>query len=227
MTEEFAFLVTYSRRKTLALHVSPVGELEVRAPLGIPEEQITRFVTSKQQWIRRTRCKQQNKQKRLPLAQQPQQLFLGKAYDCRIHANSVRRDVFLDEDLAIYLLSRDAPDVADGLLKEWYRHQAKLFLPQRLVYWFEKMQTMDIFSADRQPPSYRIKALKSRWGSCSSRDNINLSLWLMRLPQNLLDYVLVHELCHLLEMNHSPAFHQWVAKVLPDWRQREQALKQF
>ncbi len=70
-----------------------------------------------------------------------------------------------------------------------------------------------------------IRDTKSRWGSCSRIGNLNFSYRLIFLSQELLDYVVVHELCHLKEFNHSPAFWSHVAEMMPDWRERRKALR--
>jgi hypothetical protein len=72
-----------------------------------------------------------------------------------------------------------------------------------------------------------IRHQKTRWGSCSARGNINYNCALMLVPDELQDYVVVHELCHRLHMNHSPEFWDEVAKVLPDYRQRRKWLKEY
>lgn len=71
----------------------------------------------------------------------------------------------------------------------------------------------------------RVADQKTRWGSCSSRGTISYNWHLILLPENILDYVVVHELCHLLEMNHSPRFWSQVEKILPDYRERRNWLK--
>ena len=71
-----------------------------------------------------------------------------------------------------------------------------------------------------------IREQKTRWGSCSSKGNLNFNWKLIRMPEEILDYVVVHELAHRKEMNHSRQFYQTVASVLPDYRQRERWLKE-
>ena len=72
-----------------------------------------------------------------------------------------------------------------------------------------------------------LRMQKTRWGSCSPQGNLNFNILLMLAPAQVLDYVVVHELCHRLEMNHSPAFWAQVERVLPDYRQRRKWLKDF
>lgn len=99
------------------------------------------------------------------------------------------------------------------------RTEAKAFLPGRLrelaaMYGFEFNQV-------------RIKHNVSNWGSCSSKGNINLNLNLMRLPEHLRDYVMLHELCHLKQMNHGPEFHALLGSLCPDWRECRARLKEY
>ncbi len=99
------------------------------------------------------------------------------------------------------------------------RTEAKAFLPGRLrelaaMYGFEFNQV-------------RIKHNVSNWGSCSSKGNINLNLNLMRLPEHLRDYVMLHELCHLKQMNHGPEFHALLGSLCPDWRECKAKLKEY
>lgn len=95
--------------------------------------------------------------------------------------------------------------------------QARLMLPERIRYYAEKMGV-----------SYgkvTIRHQKTRWGSCSAKGNLNFNCMLMAMPKEIQDYVIVHELCHRKEMNHSPAFWKEVEAVLPDYKQRREWLK--
>ena len=97
------------------------------------------------------------------------------------------------------------------------RKAAKAYLPQRLEYFAEIMGV--------HPEKITITSAKKRFGSCNSKGNISFSLYLMLYPEAAIDYVIVHELAHLKELNHSKKFWDIVAKILPDYKEREKLLK--
>jgi predicted metal-dependent hydrolase len=103
--------------------------------------------------------------------------------------------------------------------KEYEDHKetARALIHQRLEHFneFYKLPYKDV----------RIKNMKTRWGSCSSKGNLNFSYKLAILPKDLLDYIVVHELCHVKEMNHGPEFWSLVEKTVPDYKKRRNSLK--
>jgi predicted metal-dependent hydrolase len=99
------------------------------------------------------------------------------------------------------------------------RGEAKEYLPGRV----RQLAAQNGFEVNQ----IRIKHNVSNWGSCSSKGNINLNLNLMRLPQNLQDYVILHELCHLRQMNHGPEFHALLESLCPGHRELSKVLKQY
>lgn len=108
---------------------------------------------------------------------------------------------------------KETPEVAE------LRRQAKAYLPGRLA----ELAAEHGFTFNQ----VRIKHNVSNWGSCSVKGNINLNLNLMRLPQDLQDYVMLHELCHLRHMNHGPKFHALLESVCPDHLGLRRRLKEY
>lgn len=104
------------------------------------------------------------------------------------------------------------------MVEQWYRKEAKRYFASKIAYYEGKIGV-------RSNRLY-IKDQKSRWGSCSSKGNINLNWRLLFAPEQIVAYVIVHELCHLKQMNHSAAFWYEVEKILPDYRERRQWLKE-
>ena len=111
----------------------------------------------------------------------------------------------------------DNEQVLRSLLCDWYRRQARDHRELRLRLLAPRLSV--------QPSSISIRAQKTRWGSCSSRGVISLNWRLMLVPGHLADYVLVHELCHLRHLDHSPAFWSLVASVLPEHRRLRAELR--
>lgn len=107
----------------------------------------------------------------------------------------------------------ETPEVAE------LRRQAKAYLPVRLA----ELAALHGFSYNQ----VRIKHNVSNWGSCSVKKNINLNLNLMRLPAELQDYVMLHELCHLRHLNHGPEFHALLESVCPEHRELRKKLKEY
>ena len=97
-----------------------------------------------------------------------------------------------------------------------YKEQARTLVHQKIAYW----NTFYNFSYNR----VSIKNQKTRWGSCSSKGNLNFHYRIALLPEPLADYLIVHELCHLGQMNHSQAFWDLVGQTIPDYRERQAAL---
>ena len=110
-------------------------------------------------------------------------------------------------------------DAATAAQVEQLRKEAKAYLPGRL----QELASLYGF----QYNTLRIKHNSSNWGSCSSKGNINLNLNLMRVPQELQDYVMLHELCHLKYLNHSPQFHALLESVCPGHREKQRRMKEY
>ena len=97
------------------------------------------------------------------------------------------------------------------------REQAERVLPERVAYWSER--------TGLRPAGIRITSARKRYGSCSGKDSVCFSCFLMRCPPEAVDLVVVHELCHIREKNHGPRFYALLASFLPDWRERKALLK--
>ena len=201
--------LTRSKRKTQCIAVSKEGKLIVRAPLRLPVRAIEAFLAEKSDWIREKMAlhRQISDEKiKFQLAEGSLLPFLGKEYPIRIG-----RDALLIEE-EILLPGNDLYKEAEA----FYRQEARRLLPEKAAFWGEKMGLT--------PQSISVTGAKTRWGSCSAKGNLNFSWRLMRAPQEAVDYVVVHELAHLKELNHSKAFWNIVKAVMPDWEYRRELL---
>ena len=127
-------------------------------------------------------------------------------------------DKWIDKHLALQQLRRQAHPVPDQEQVEALRRMAKALLPRKVEYYGKLMGV--------QPTAIHITAARTRFGSCSGKNSISFSLYLMQYPDEAIDYVVVHELAHIRHHNHSPAFYAEVAQILPDYQQRRQLLKE-
>lgn len=209
-----------SRRRTLALQVGPQG-LTVLSPLYLDKLQIDQFIQRKADWINThlQHC-QQRPQQGYPV--QGEQLIL-RDLPLRLRVvDDVVSGVTLEGQTLWVQLSRrikpaNRPKQLLALLEDWYQLEAQQYFAERLAYWCGLMGL-----------SYRqllIKGWQTRWGSCHSDGTISLNWRLLLAPAWVSDYVVVHELAHLRQMNHSPDFWQLVAQYYPAWRDAKAYLK--
>ena len=119
----------------------------------------------------------------------------------------------------IHLTLCESRPEALSQLKQIYATEGQHYLPERLLYWSEQMGLY--------PQNVRLKYLKSRWGSCSSRGNINLNYRAMQLPTGAIDAILIHELAHLEHLNHGPAFWSLVHRFCPHYAHYHQHTKKL
>jgi hypothetical protein len=205
-----------SNRKTFSLEIKPDGKLIVRAPKYATDAQIRSLVKSKAAWIEKSRIKAVKIQRqRKPKSFKPGETFwyLGEAYPLII-TNSSRPILALD---GAFLLSKSAQNNAKEAFIAWYRNETRA-ITHDLIREYQKKYHYKVNKV-------RITSAKTRWGSCSSKNNLNFTYRLCMAPMRVIDYVVVHELTHLKHHNHSKAFWNAVERVRPDFRKDRDWLK--
>jgi len=207
------YTLTRSNRKTLGLYIRN-GALEVRAPLFMPTADIEAFIYSKQKWIN-DKLLLLPKRTTLPLNYGQTIPYLGKEYP--IVAKTGGYAGFMQDSFYISP-GCTSEQIKDACIKI-YRLLAKRHIPSRVQHFATQMGV--------SPASVKISSAKTNWGSCSSKGNVNFSWRLMMANNDVIDYVVVHELAHLTQMNHSPKFWAIVEDVLPDYKQRKKQLKEL
>ncbi|MCL2082717.1 MAG: M48 family metallopeptidase [Oscillospiraceae bacterium] len=213
----FAYTLTRSNRKTIALYVRN-GGVEVRAPLKAPKRDIDKFVASKEKWITdKLASSNQRLEQRENFS-----LTYGDSILCRgnehpIIAKLGGRIGFDDE--RFYM----PPDLDSDQIKyacvQIYRLLAKRDLSRKVLDFANQMSVT--------PIAVKINGAKTRWGSCSSKKSLNFSWRLIMADDDVIDYVVVHELAHITAMNHSERFWAIVESVLPDYKERQKRLKEL
>lgn len=215
--------LSYAARKTLAISVHPDLRVTVVAPHDTALDAIQAKVRQRANWIVR---QQREFELYLPHIPPRQYIsgethrYLGKQYRLRVIEAADAEWVKLERG---YLQVRtvDKSDTARirELVDGWYLRQARRVFRERLRDLLPRFGRLGLPEFDLQ-----IKTLEARWGSCTESGTITLNLKLMQVPKPYIDYVIVHELCHLVEHNHSKRFYLLLDRVMPDWRDRRQRL---
>ncbi|MCL2662548.1 MAG: M48 family metallopeptidase [Oscillospiraceae bacterium] len=211
------YTLTRSKRKTVALYIRD-GDIEVRAPNRMPKREIDKFIASKQKWILdniKLHRQREKSRERFSLDYGSTVVCCGKPR--LITAISGKRIGFDDEQICL------PADLSPEVVKRACIEVCKLIARQDLT------EKTDGFARQLSvtPAAVKINNAKSRWGSCSSKKNINYSWRLILADDEVVDYVVVHELAHMLEMNHSNRFWAIVESILPDYRERRKRLKEL
>ena len=203
-----------ARRRTAAIQIQKDGQVVVRAPMRLPKKEIERFLQEKESWIlaqqQRMRQRQQRREQfalsdgRLPL--------LGKFFP--LEQTDSAKPSYQD---GVFCLPRGGEEQLRQQAQLLYRQIAREELTRRVAFYAPKLGV--------QPAGLRINGAKGRWGSCSGRKSLNFSWRLMLAPEHCVNYVVVHELCHLRERGHGQRFKDLMDTYMPDWRERRAKLR--
>lgn len=205
-------------RKTIALIVQRDGQLIIRAPKRATNAEIMRFAEEKAEWIRVKQAEAQARAAQAkPKTYTPGEsfLFLGEAYPL-VTSTSARASLALADRQ--FTLKAAALLQAEQLFLAWYKAQARKVFEERARLYAEQFH----LSFNK----LRISSARTRWGSCSTRGTISFTWRLVMAPLPVIDYVVVHELAHLVERNHSRHFWERVAAMMPDYQQKVRWLKE-
>jgi predicted metal-dependent hydrolase len=220
----FPYELSKSRRKSLAITIKPDGAVHVKAPYFVSQKEIEAFLHKKADWITATidRFSQMEKTKACKLSSGDPLLFLGQEYTFVIRSLERKRaKVSIDEfNREIILAAGHSANAKEkeAALESWFRQCAKEVIHEKAAY-FAKILNVTY-------AAIRVKDQKSLWGSCSAQGNLNFNWRIILAPEEIIDYLVVHELCHRRFMNHSADFWQCVAFVLPKYKQSRKWLKE-
>jgi len=218
------YILAYAPRKTLAISVEPDLQVKVTAPTDTELTTVESRVRQRAPWILR---QQRELEQYLPTTPPRQYIsgethrYLGRQYRLKV-AEAEEETVKLTRGY-LHVWTPDKTDTAHvwQLLEGWYHTQAQRVFRERLAAMLPRFQHLGIAQ-----PALAIKSLRARWGSCTTAGAISLNLKLMQVPKSCIDYVIIHELCHLVEHNHSRRFYALLDRVMPDWRERRRRLNE-
>lgn len=224
--EKFTLQRTHrSKTNKILITVQPDCQITVSAPPQASDRELLEAVRKKSRWIyqqiRTFRKQLENIIPRQYISGESH-YYLGKQYMLKViktddEATSAGGVKLFRGKLEVCMHNLDKASTKQ-LLDRWYKLKAKEVFARRLELLLERTLWVE------NPPSIRTRSMKKQWGSCSPNQTITLNYHLVKAPVNCIDYVLLHELCHVAEHNHSQKFYRLMTQVMPDWQVVKQRL---
>jgi len=210
------------RIKNLNLRVLPPdGSVRATAPLGMSEKKIIDFIRSKEDWIRKqqTRISERDYEEDLQFVSGEEHYLFGKKYPLLLKDNSSKEGVsFSSGTILLYCRPESVPEQRAEIIDRWYRENLLTNLPGLISKWEDIMGV--------KVREYRVRKMKTRWGTCNPKAaRIWISLMLAKRRPELVEYIVVHEMVHLLERGHNKRFYALMDKYLPGWKELRKELK--
>lgn len=217
------YKIIRKHRKTIGIKITDKGEVIITSPFGVSEETIKNIIKKKQKWItdRIELIKQADFAYNRAFEDGKRLLFLGK--ELKLEIIKVNRPIchakIENEKVRVFinLSNMKSDETVSSAIINLYRKEAAILFKERT----------DIYSRilGVSPRRIFIKDQKTLWGSCSSKGNVNYNYRIIMAPIDIIDYIVVHELCHLIHMNHSKEYWDTVKSILPDYKRRRTWLK--
>jgi predicted metal-dependent hydrolase len=210
-TLNFQLIRSRRRRKTISLQIKEEGRVVIYIPYHTPKGEIEKFIKEKQPWIVKKISEKERatKETRRVFITGEKFLYLGESYPLEI-GDTHKKGLPLKLSFGKFILDKDHLERARDLFILWYKREAKEKLEARVRYFSNKLQLV--------PKGFKITSAKHRWGSCSRDNRLSFSWRIIMAPWSVIDYVVIHELVHIKEKNHSKRFWDYLETIFPDHR---------
>nr|WP_263323714.1 SprT family zinc-dependent metalloprotease [Neobacillus sp. Marseille-Q6967] len=212
------FEIKYKNRTSIGISIDGYGNIEVQAPKGTPNERVIQLLEEKwdiiQQKLKEMKDRLHGPQKKV-YEHGENFLFLGNTYPIQIFQdNHIEQDyvVFEGDRLHIYVKLLEDEKVKQAL-KRFYYQQCKSLVEKSISLYQSHFKP--------KPRSIRISDSKTTWGTCDSNLRLTFNWRLAMAPQDVIDYVVIHEMCHMVHLNHDRSFWRLVGKIMPDYKEKE------
>ncbi len=219
-SELIEFELSYQDRKTLGIRVYPDCRVKVIAPFDITEEKLKTKLREKAPWIIKQQLEFLSYHPLTPprkYVNGETHLYLGRQYKLRIE-KAATNEVKLYRGRLLVLKKDNA--TAKNLLSEWYREKASVHFEETLK------KILPLFARyNINQPELQIRQMPTRWGSCTPKGKVILNPELIKAPKGSIEYVIIHELCHLIHHNHTRAFYDLQETIMPDWKKWKERLE--
>ena len=211
------YQITRKRIKNFILRIYPDLKIAVSAPISASDRDIEKFISSKREWIEKTLEKIKSRQENLKTKKEKGINILGREVELRIISSDLKRIRLTENSLYIYT-NESSKSFIEKILLDWKIEKLKEILEKYL----EKYTTL----LETKIDYYKIKKLSSAWGIYHKRENyISFNFDLIEKEESLIEYVVLHELCHIFHMDHQKGFWSLVEKYMTDYKERRKKLK--
>ena len=221
-TTEIEYSVQFSTRKTLGITVYPDGTVLVKAPQGTLLEKIEEKLTKRGAWILKQQHFFTSFGERMPARRYisgESHLYLGKQYLLHVKEGKTNSVSFKGRQFEIVCADKSK---AGKLMNEWYKERAKIKfaeIAEPIIQRFKKYAV--------EPTAIYIQVMHHRWGSCTPKGKMILNTELVKTPKPCIEYVITHELCHLLHRDHTRAFYDLLSFEMADWERWKNKLEKL
>jgi predicted metal-dependent hydrolase len=211
--KEISFELIFQDRKTLGIKVYPEGTVKVFAPTETTNEKIKEKVKEKARWILKQQDEFLSYQPSTPARKYingETHLYLGRQYILHAEKGQINQVKVYRGNL---LVQHKTNTKVETVVKNWYREKALEHFTSVLEVKKNLFTKYEI-----EKPSIEIRSMSKRWGSCTVKGKVILNPDLIKAPKGSIEYVMIHELCHLVHHNHTKAFYELQEKIMPDWK---------
>ena len=221
---DIEFKVKYSRRRSIGISVLPDSAVIVRVPYLTSLKTINRIVEEKSEWIIKHRDNYREKVKSKTRSYIDGELHLFRGIECVLKIGKSKKKYvrFLEGIIETGLEKNDDPLSIKRLLYQGYKNEAEIVFPGILKTVLSRFEEQGF-----KPSGLIIRTMKRRWGSCSNKGIITLSTELIKLHDIYIEYVIIHELCHLKHHNHGAGFYKLLSELSPEWKEVRKNLKAY
>jgi hypothetical protein len=223
--EDIEFKVIYSRRRSIGISVLPDSSVIVRVPYLTSLKSINRIVTDKYKWVIKHRDnyrKLDNSSNNKSYKSGEIHLFRGNESILKIEKSIKPYVRFFNNTIELGIERTDDSIAIKSMLYKGYKNEALRHFPELMSEVLRKYENQ-LF----KPTGLIIRTMKRRWGSCSNKGVITLSTELIKLADKYIEYVIIHELCHLKHHNHGSKYYKLLSEVFPEWKTVRKDLRKY
>lgn len=222
-TQEIFYELKRSQRKTLGIEVHPDSSVHIIAPEASSIQDIEKKVEKRAKWIVKQQAYFEQFLPRTPEREYVSgetHYYLGKSYILKISLGETNQVKLKAGKLEVVCKGKIKPEMVKKLLAQWYYTHAEKKFNTIAIEAYSKFKEYDF-----EMPEIEIRRMTKRWGSCNTLDKVILNPEIIKASSKCIEYVLIHEMCHLVVVNHNAAFYKVLTSVMPSWQKWKRVLE--